>query len=88
MFLLRFSRKEPEKLTFSFKVVPPGTTNTGTAVCRHRRKPCGVSLSDFIYQHFHPRKFHPVSKRLVEDVANFASIEQYCESSGYFISGS
>jgi len=81
MFLIRFSRKEPEKLTFSFKM-----TSDNTLVCRHKRKSCGIPIKEFIAQHFNPRKFCPVHKRLEENITHFSSVEQYCESSGYFIS--
>jgi len=77
-FLLRFSRKEPEKLTFSYKIT--------TGACRHRRKPCGIPINQFIYQNFNPRRFIPVEKRLEEYATQIDSIEKYCESTGYFIS--
>jgi hypothetical protein len=81
MFLLRFSRKEPEKLTFSFKIM----NGAHGVVCRHKRKPCGVPISLFINQHFNPRRFFPVEKRLEDHATQLDNLEQYCESSGYFI---
>ena len=83
MFLIRFSRKEPEKLTFSFKV----SVNENQLACRHKRKPCGVPISQYIAQNFNPKKYFPVQERLEGHATQFASLEEYCESTGYLIIG-
>lgn len=79
-FLLRFSRKEPEKLTFSFKV----SNAQHVVVCRHKRKPCGVPIRQFIAQHFN-KTFSPVQKHLGNKATQIERIDQFCEVSGYFI---
>mmetsp|Transcript_10953 Transcript_10953/g.14637 ORF Transcript_10953/g.14637 Transcript_10953/m.14637 type:complete len:562 (+) Transcript_10953:36-1721(+) len=80
-FLLRFSRKEPEKLTFSFKVV----NSSQALVCRHKRKPCGVPIREFIAQHFNHRNFSAVNKHLQYSATQLERLEQYCGVSGYLI---
>jgi len=82
-FLLRFSRKEPEKLTFSFKV----TNASHVVVCHHKRKPCGVPIRQFIVRHF-DKAFSPVQKHLGKKVTQIDRIDQFCEVSGYLIDSS
>ena len=81
MYLIRFSRKEPEKLTFSFKIA----VNESQLACRHKRKPCGVPISQYIAQNFNPKRYYPVQERLEGHATQIISLEEYCECAGYFI---
>lgn len=79
-FLLRFSRREPEKLTFSYKYV----NNARAVVCRHKRKPCGVPIRQFISQYF-GRSFRPVEKSLAIVEKGVLGLDEYCDQSGYLL---
>jgi len=83
MFLLRFSRKEPEKLTISCKLRINGRT-----VVRHRRKPLETSISSFIAQHFNASHFRPVQKKLEHTATRLERLDEYCGQMGYLIDDS
>lgn len=79
MVLLRFSRKEPEKLTFSFKVIQNGNT-----ICRHKRKPFHCPLRKYIQDNFHPYVFSFVRKRI--QLPNTPkTLHEYINFNGYCI---
>jgi hypothetical protein len=79
-FLLRFSRREPEKLTVSFKV-----KRGNNAMVRHRRKPIGQPIEKFITTHFCSLDFLPVSKRIADNATLFNHVDVYSEQIEYLI---
>ena len=79
-FLLRFSRREPEKLTFSYKF----TNGARKVVCRHKRKPRGVPIRRFISQNFNA-SFQPVAKSLALVEYGVDSLDNYVDQSGYLL---
>mmetsp|Transcript_2860 Transcript_2860/g.8974 ORF Transcript_2860/g.8974 Transcript_2860/m.8974 type:complete len:819 (+) Transcript_2860:175-2631(+) len=74
-YLIRFSRKEPEKLTFSY------STN---GRYHHRRLPLDTPLQSFV-AYYERRSIKPLNAHLNRSITQIHRVWEYCENSGYFL---
>jgi F-box-like len=83
-YLLRFSRKETEKLTLSYCLM---SRSAHRPQVFHRRKPCEQSIDEFLRAHLGNRSILPVEQRLDPAAADISRVDAFVRVEQYLIRG-